>query len=221
MTGSRRRRFDLRFHDIDSLSVSAPHRTGQRNEMTKRERDMNRVLRNSANPAGLSTDATMAAGCPHFSYLRLFLAVGLVLGLFVTTAMHEASASTDEDRRTVSALDSEYQAAVKRNDVATMARILADDFVLVTGSGKTYTKADMLEEAQGTCTSRTMRKTKPFECGAARLWLRQNCGRNIRAMERRTITSSGSATPTCARRQDGGMYLANLRCRCRLAPSEQ
>jgi ketosteroid isomerase-like protein len=148
MTGSRRRRFDLRFHDIDSLSVSAPHRTGQRNELTKRERDMNRVLRNSANPPGLSTDAIMAAGCPHFSYLRLFLAVGLVLGLFVTTAMHEASASTDEDRRTVSALDSEYQAAVKRNDVATMARILADDFVLVTGSGKTYTKTAMLEEAQ-------------------------------------------------------------------------
>ena len=29
-----------------------------------------------------------------------------------------------------------------------MARILADDFVLVTGSGKTYTKADMLEDAR-------------------------------------------------------------------------
>ena len=30
-----------------------------------------------------------------------------------------------------------------------MDRILADDFVLVTGSGKTYTKADFLKEAQG------------------------------------------------------------------------
>ena len=29
-----------------------------------------------------------------------------------------------------------------------MARILADDFILVTGSGKTYTKADMLAEAR-------------------------------------------------------------------------
>ncbi len=29
-----------------------------------------------------------------------------------------------------------------------MNRILADDFILVTGSGKTYTKADMLEEAR-------------------------------------------------------------------------
>jgi len=37
----------------------------------------------------------------------------------------------------VAALDTEYQAAVKANDVATMDRILADDFVLVTGLGKT------------------------------------------------------------------------------------
>jgi len=48
----------------------------------------------------------------------------------------------------VAALDTEYQAAVKANDVATMDRILADDFVLVTGLGKTYTKADLLEQAR-------------------------------------------------------------------------
>ena len=29
-----------------------------------------------------------------------------------------------------------------------MDRILADDFVLVTGLGKTYTKADLLEQAR-------------------------------------------------------------------------
>jgi ketosteroid isomerase-like protein len=48
----------------------------------------------------------------------------------------------------VAALDTQYQTAVKKNDVAAMDRILADDFVLVTGSGKTYTKADLLEEAR-------------------------------------------------------------------------
>jgi ketosteroid isomerase-like protein len=79
---------------------------------------------------------------------RLVLTIGLVFGLLLTTAIHVASASTDDDRRTVAALDSEYQAAVKRNDAPTMARILADDFVLVTGSGKTYTKTDMLEDAR-------------------------------------------------------------------------
>src|ERR1700756_130860 len=47
--------------------------------------------------------------------------------------------STD-DRATAAALNEEYQSAVKRNDVRTMDRILADDFVLVTGSGKTLSK---------------------------------------------------------------------------------
>jgi phosphoheptose isomerase len=37
---------------------------------------------------------------------------------------------------------------VKENDAATMDRILADDFILVTGSGKTYSKADLLAEAR-------------------------------------------------------------------------
>jgi len=37
---------------------------------------------------------------------------------------------------------------VKNNDAATMDQILADDFVLVTGSGKTYGKTDLLNEAR-------------------------------------------------------------------------
>ena len=45
-------------------------------------------------------------------------------------------------------LDTEYQAAVERNDAVTMDRILADDFVLITGMGKVYTKDDLLEEAR-------------------------------------------------------------------------
>jgi len=48
----------------------------------------------------------------------------------------------------IAALDTEYQAAVERNDAATMDRILDDEFVLVTGMGKVYTKADLLEEAR-------------------------------------------------------------------------
>jgi ketosteroid isomerase-like protein len=52
------------------------------------------------------------------------------------------------DARIVAALDTEYQAAVARNDTAGMDRILADDFILVTGRGKTYTKSDLLNEAR-------------------------------------------------------------------------
>jgi ketosteroid isomerase-like protein len=47
----------------------------------------------------------------------------------------------------VAALDTEYQAAVSKNDVKTMDRILADDFVLVLGNGVTFTKEDLLKEA--------------------------------------------------------------------------
>ena len=37
---------------------------------------------------------------------------------------------------------------MKNNDATTMGQILADDFVLVTGSGKTYGKTDLLNEAR-------------------------------------------------------------------------
>jgi ketosteroid isomerase-like protein len=50
-------------------------------------------------------------------------------------------------RQIVADLDTEYQLAVKNHDVATMDRILTDDFVLVTGRGKTYSKSDLLKEA--------------------------------------------------------------------------
>ena len=56
--------------------------------------------------------------------------------------------SNMSDEATLAGLDTEYQAAVKVNDAAVMDRILADDFVLVTGSGKTYSKDDLLEEAR-------------------------------------------------------------------------
>jgi ketosteroid isomerase-like protein len=56
--------------------------------------------------------------------------------------------SVADDERAVAALDTEFQAAVERNDPATMDRILADDFVLVVGSGKVYTKADLLKDAR-------------------------------------------------------------------------
>jgi ketosteroid isomerase-like protein len=53
-----------------------------------------------------------------------------------------------DDAQAVAALDNQYQAAVKTNDTATMDRILADDFVLVTGRGGTLTKADLIKAAR-------------------------------------------------------------------------
>ena len=63
-------------------------------------------------------------------------------------AATDLNASSEEDAKTVAALDTKYQAAVKSNDAATMDQILADDFVLVNGRGKVSSKADLIESAR-------------------------------------------------------------------------
>jgi len=78
---------------------------------------------------------------------------GGVLSVFVVLFGLVASATPPEkasatDTAAVAALDTEYQAAVKHNDAATMDRILADDFVLVTGRGQVFTKADLIRDAR-------------------------------------------------------------------------
>jgi uncharacterized protein (TIGR02246 family) len=59
-----------------------------------------------------------------------------------------AHASPEQDRATVAALDTEYQAAVERNDADTMARILHPDMILVVGRGTIYTRDDLLRSAR-------------------------------------------------------------------------
>ena len=63
--------------------------------------------------------------------------------LFAFVAM-----AASDDRAAVADLDTRYQAAVKANDAATMDAILAQDFVLVTGKGKTFDKNDLLKAAR-------------------------------------------------------------------------
>jgi len=62
------------------------------------------------------------------------------------TLPEDSPSSNDEE--IVAALDTEYQAAVLAHDVVTMDRILADNFVLITGKGRIYTKEDLLNEAR-------------------------------------------------------------------------
>lgn len=68
----------------------------------------------------------------------------------VMLAWGSANASPDaaDGKKAVAALDTEYQAAVKANDAATMDRILANDFILVTGRGTVYSKAQLLADAR-------------------------------------------------------------------------
>jgi len=72
-------------------------------------------------------------------------AIAAVTAMFATNA---CLAAMDDDKKIVADLDTQYQRAVKNNDAATMDKILADDFVLITGRGQTATKADLLKSAR-------------------------------------------------------------------------
>ncbi|WP_187148942.1 nuclear transport factor 2 family protein [Candidatus Korobacter versatilis] len=68
--------------------------------------------------------------------------------VFPSAGQQTSTRGSEQDRNAILQLDDEYQAAVKKNDAATMARHLSDDYMLVSSSGKTYFKPDMLAEAK-------------------------------------------------------------------------
>jgi uncharacterized protein (TIGR02246 family) len=80
--------------------------------------------------------------------MRSLLLFPHLTAAFGTFAAFAVAAYLPDDARTVAALDTAYQAAVKANDADAMARILADDFVLVTGRGETHDKAALLTAAR-------------------------------------------------------------------------
>ncbi|TCO60550.1 nuclear transport factor 2 family protein [Actinocrispum wychmicini] len=118
-------------------------------------------------------------------YAALAAAVGaaFVIPATSSTAVEDHSS---HDIAVVAALDTQYQAAVKRNDAATMDRILADDFVLVTGKGAVVTKQDLLRDARAkTCVyehqeevagTQTVRQYGPSTAiVTAQLWEKGTC----------------------------------------------
>jgi ketosteroid isomerase-like protein len=83
--------------------------------------------------------------------IQMLLGYGKLISVIVALSLGIATdlnASPEEDVKIAAALDTKYQAAVKSNDAATMDQILADDFVLVTGRGKVFRKADLIESAR-------------------------------------------------------------------------
>ena len=75
----------------------------------------------------------------------------LPAALFVLAAamtFTAAQATSAEDEKAVAVLDTQYQAAVEKNDAATMDRILADDMILVTGRGRVSTRDDLIKAAR-------------------------------------------------------------------------
>lgn len=77
--------------------------------------------------------------------------------------------SPEDDVRAVAALDTKYQAAVKANDATTMDQIVADDFVLVTGRGGVFSKADLIDSARKKETTSERQDEEP-ETQKVRVW---------------------------------------------------
>jgi uncharacterized protein (TIGR02246 family) len=84
----------------------------------------------------------MNAIIPH---LITALPLAALLGLGAANA---GAAPHVDDARVVAELDTRFQEAVKHNDADTMAQIFHDDVILVVGSGKVFTRDDMLNEAR-------------------------------------------------------------------------
>jgi ketosteroid isomerase-like protein len=95
-----------------------------------------------------------------------------------------AGGNTEDDARAVAELDTQYQKAVKDNDAETIDRIVAADFVLVTGRGTLFHKADLLDEARGKKTTyehqedsnRTVRVWGDTAVVTALLWAKGTSG---------------------------------------------
>ncbi|HEV8692919.1 MAG TPA: nuclear transport factor 2 family protein [Lysobacter sp.] len=104
----------------------------------------------------------------------------IAITLLVLAALPAFAATKAEDKAAVAALDTQYQAAVKANDAATMDRILADDFVLVLGNGTFANKSELLKEAREQSrtyehqedTEQTVRVWGDTAVVTAKLWLK-------------------------------------------------
>ena len=80
--------------------------------------------------------------------MRTLIKLLLMAVVFPLATTNKLNASREEDTKAVAALDAKYQAAVKANDAPTMDQILADDFILVTGRGSVFSKADLIDSAR-------------------------------------------------------------------------
>jgi len=80
------------------------------------------------------------------SFFKKARAMAAALGALAMS--NAAYADPQDDRAIVAALDTEYQAAVERNDAEGMARILHPEMILVIGRGLVFTREDLLRSAR-------------------------------------------------------------------------
>ena len=82
---------------------------------------------------------------------------------------NRAMPSTEEDKKTVAALDTRYQAAVEANDAATMGRIHHENMILVLSNGTVVTGASLEQRARDKA-STFERQVEVDESQVVRVW---------------------------------------------------
>lgn len=132
----------------------------------------------------------------------------LTMAIGLSAAGGPAATRASDDERAV--------AAVAKNDAATMDRILADNFVLVTGSGKVFTKTDLLNEARA---GATVYERQDDSSQKVRVWgdtavITALLSAKGTEGESPSSTGSGSAIPTSGHRPGGATCSARLRLGC-------
>jgi ketosteroid isomerase-like protein len=91
----------------------------------------------------------------------------LLIGVLSLSPTAVTTTDDAQEIKTLAALDTQYQLAVKNNDAATMDKILADDFIVVLGNGVTENKADLLRDAR---TKRIIYEIQDDTLQTARVW---------------------------------------------------
>ena len=114
---------------------------------------MTYLLRDMLFPSATSDGTSLRASQCLPSLFALIFWICFCAPGATAQSSNAAREGSEADRAAILHLDDEYQAAVKRNDAATMSSHLGDDYVLISSSGKVYLKPDMLAEAKsGTIT---------------------------------------------------------------------
>lgn len=79
---------------------------------------------------------------------KLLLGLAALATAFAAPLILAADRQQRSDLEQIAALDTEYQAAVERNDWQTMDRILHPDFTLVLGNGRVVSRAELIASAK-------------------------------------------------------------------------
>jgi len=117
------------------------------------------------------------SGTPGWRALACGVAVSVAAGVCMASEK-----MIEEDKKAVAALDVQYQAAVERNDAATMALIHHENMILVVSSGTVITGAQLEQRARDKAStfehqvvvddSRVVRVSGDTAVITAKLWLK-------------------------------------------------